>query len=367
MWPLAFLGLVFPFFVLINLVFVLFWLSQKKWYFIISLVILLIGIKPISRTYQLSGLDAQEQTRKGDPGELGGAEPGTAEPGTAEPGTAESGAADPGTAVSGAGDLKILSYNVRVFGLVGNARYGPEQDSIFSLIRRENPDVVCFQEFYVNSNKGLTLEKVESQLPGMPYHHVIWLTQGNDSKYGIATFSKYPMVKKGRVVLERTYNASIFSDLLIDKKRVRIFNNHLQSIRFNRRDYQFITNQNQYNDSEKLRALQDISFRLRDAFIKRSQQAREISKHVRRSSFPVLVCGDFNDTPVSYTYQTVRWRLKDAFVEAGSGMGITYKGRFPSFRIDYIFYEPTFRIRGFEVVQRQLSDHYPITATFRMP
>lgn len=332
LWPLAFLGLVFPFLVVINLAFLAFWLSRKRWYFLVSLVVVLIGIHPISRTYQFSGLDEEDASASG-----------------------------------GHPQLKVLSYNVRVFGLVGDASYGEPQEKIFELIRQEDPDVVCFQEFYVNPSRGLSLEKVMEELPGMRYRHVVWLSQGSGSKYGIATFSKYPLVRKGRVVFERTYNASIYSDILIDKKRMRIFNNHLQSIRFKRSDYRFISNQNQYNDSEKIRALQKISFRLRDAFIKRSSQAEEISKHIRRASFPVLVCGDFNDTPVSYTYHTIRHRLKDAFVEAGRGMGITYKGRFPSFRIDYIFYDPAFTIRGYETGRKHLSDHYPIMATFDIP
>ena len=332
LWPLAFLGLVFPFLGVINLAFLVFWLSRRRWHFLISLIVLLVGINPISRTYQFSGLDQEEASVS-----------------------------------AGSSQLKVLTYNVRVFGLMGNASYGEAQEKIFRLVRREDPDVVCFQEFYVNPSRGLSLEKIREELPGMPYQHVVWLSKGNGSKYGIATFSKYPLVKKGRLVFERTYNASIYSDILIDKKRVRIFNNHLQSIRFKPSDYRFISNQNRYDDSEKLRALQKISFRLRDAFIKRSSQAEEISTHIRRSSFPVLVCGDFNDTPVSYTYHTIRHRLKDAFVEAGSGMGITYKGQFPSFRIDYIFYDPSFHIRNYQRRGEPVSDHYPITATFGIP
>lgn len=331
-WPLAFLGLIFPFLVGLNLVFVVLWIWRKKWYLLISVAILLIGINPVSRTFQLSGLEREQTEFSSD--------------------TAQ---------------LDILSYNVRLFGLLGDNGFGEQQEKLFRLIREEDPDVVCFQEFYINGSLGLSLERIRQALPHMPYQHVVWLSKGSNSKYGIATFSKYPIVKKGRVVFERTYNASIFSDVLIDRKRVRIFNNHLQSIRFKPGDYRFISNQNQYNDAEKLRALEEISFRLRDAFIKRSRQAAEISAHIRRASFPVVVCGDFNDTPVSYTYQTIRHQLKDAFVEAGSGMGITYKGRFPSFRIDYILYDPAFGISRFEVGGQYLSDHYPVMATLGIP
>jgi len=330
-WPLAFLGLVFPALIVINIGFVVFWISRKKFFFLVSLVVLLVGINPISRNYQIAGLDEAK-----NPPSDGGAE------------------------------ITLLSYNVRAFGMFETRAFGSAQEKIFELIRQKDPDVVCFQEFYVNDKKGLTLKKIDSLLPGLPYHHVVWLSKGEHRRYGIATFSRYPIVRKGRVVFERTYNASVFSDFLIDKQRVRVFNNHLQSIRFNRSNYQFITNQSQYDDSEKLKALQDISFRLRDAFIKRSQQAEEISTHIRRSPFPVLVCGDFNDTPLSYTYKTMRHQLMDAFVEAGSGMGITYKGQFPSFRIDYVFYDSAFRIRHYEVDHKRYSDHYPVMAHFSL-
>ena len=331
-WPLAFLGLVFPVLVVFNILFVIFWISRKNYLFLLSLLILAVGIRPISRTYQVR-FQGEEQYSSPDQKE----------------------------------QLTLLSYNVRLFGMVNSRHYGDDQEKMFELIRSEDPDIVCFQEFYVNEDRGLTLEEIQNQLPGLPYQHVVWLSPGTKSQYGIATFSKYPIVKKGRVVFEKTYNASIYSDFLIDKKRIRIFNNHLQSIRFDRSNYRFITNQEQYNDSEKLRAIQDISYRLRDAFIKRSRQAKEISTHIRRSPFPVIVCGDFNDTPLSYTYKTIRYNLKDAFVEAGRGMGITYQGQFPSFRIDYIFYDPGFHISEFRVQQKPYSDHYPLTATFAIP
>ena len=331
-WPLAFLGLVFPALIVVNILFVVLWISRKNYLFLLSLVVILIGINPISRSFQLGFLNEQEQDGAKDQEQL-----------------------------------TIVSYNVRLFGMVNSKHFGSQQERMFELIRQQEPDVVCFQEFYVSRNKGLTLKEIHRQLPGLPYSHVVWLSPGQNSQYGIATFSKYPIVKKGRVVFEKTYNASIYSDFLIDKKRIRVFNNHLQSIRFNRSNYQFITNQNQYDDSEKLKAIQDISFRLREAFIKRSRQADEISVHIRRSPFPVLVCGDFNDTPLSYTYKTIRHSLNDAFVEAGSGMGITYEGQFPSFRIDYIFYDSRFRISRFGVSKKSYSDHYPLTASFLIP
>ena len=330
-WPVAFLGLVFHALIAINVGFLVFWISRKNLLFLLSLVVLLLGINPISRSYQIAGMDEPQ-----------------------------------GAAVAEQDELTLLTYNVRAFGMFEVQNFGSAQEKIFELIRQKDPDIVCFQEFYVNEKKGMTLNKIDSLLPGLPYHHVVWLSEGEQRGYGIATFSRYPIVRKGRVVFERTFNASIFSDFLIDKQRIRVFNNHLQSIRFNRSNYRFITNQSRYNDSEKLKALQDISFRLRDAFIKRSQQAREISTHIRRSPFPVLVCGDFNDTPLSYTYRTMRHQLKDAFVEAGSGMGITYKGRFPSFRIDYIFYDSSFQIRHYHEEKKRYSDHYPVMADFRL-
>jgi len=145
---------------------------------------------------------------------------------------------------------------------------------------------------------------------------------------------------------------------------VRIFNNHLQSIRFNKNNYSFITNSKALKDDERLREIKDISFRLRDAFIKRASQAKILSKHIQNSPFPVIVCGDFNDVPVSYTYRKMRKNLDDSFIEAGRGIGTTYMGKFPSFRIDFIFHSKEIQCTRFDIPNIKLSDHYPITGEF---
>lgn len=327
-WPMAFLGLAFPFLVIANVLFGIYWIVKKKMLFLLSLIVLLIGINPISRLWQVdfwgnSNTQTLESKR----------------------------------------DISILSYNVRIFNLLGNTQFGEDQKKLFSLIREENPDIVCFQEFYINDHKHFNLDTISRQLPHLKHNHIFWLSKDSSFKYGIATFSKYPIVKKGRIDFGKSLNSTIFTDILIDKERIRVYNNHLQSIRFNRNNYQFISNQSRYSDQQRLREIRDISFRLRDAFVKRSRQAEKIAASINRSAYPVLVCGDFNDTPVSYTYHTISSGLNDAFVEAGSGVGITYKGKFPSYRIDYIFYDDALGINEFEIIKKPLSDHYPLKAS----
>jgi endonuclease/exonuclease/phosphatase (EEP) superfamily protein YafD len=119
-------------------------------------------------------------------------------------------------------------------------------------------------------------------------------------------------------------------------------------------------------DDQQMADIKDISFRLRDAFIKRAAQADIIAAHISGCSHPVIICGDFNDTPVSYTYRTIRDGLMDAFSESGWGLGRTYNGKFPSFRIDYILYGGSIDALFFTREKIKLSDHFPIISYLKV-
>jgi endonuclease/exonuclease/phosphatase family metal-dependent hydrolase len=111
--------------------------------------------------------------------------------------------------------------------------------------------------------------------------------------------------------------------------------------------------------------IKDISFRFRDALKKRAKQVEIVTNHILNSPYPVIVCGDFNDSPISYNYRQMRRNLNDAFIEAGAGVGHTYKGFFPSFRIDYILYNQEFKATSYSSPRIVFSDHYPVVATLR--
>jgi endonuclease/exonuclease/phosphatase family metal-dependent hydrolase len=180
----------------------------------------------------------------------------------------------------------------------------------------------------------------------------------------MVTFSRYPIVNKKMIDFKESLNGSISSDIVVNGDTLRIFNCHLQSIRL-RKDYNDLVDSLIFNYSEKqLDELKDISVRMRQAYKQRAGQVDIMAGYIRSSPYPVIVCGDFNDTPVSYAYTKISKGLKDAFIESGSGMGTTYRENFPYVRIDYVLYSSYFSSLYFHTEKIRWSDHYPVMTRF---
>jgi endonuclease/exonuclease/phosphatase family metal-dependent hydrolase len=329
-WWLAFYGLAYPYLLIINLVFFVFWLFKLKKAVLISVLAILLGLPQMNNYIPVFGKNKKRESAKDNSLEI-----------------------------------KVLSYNVRAFNIYEWLNDPNTKKGIFNFVRSEHPDIICMQEFFTNANSNLDPERIKQIFLETPYQHISYtLKTGNGTGYGIATFSKYPIVNQGAIRFENSTNQTIFTDIVIDRDTIRVYNNHLQSVNFRSNNYSFIDSLSLKYDEKQLREFQDISSKLKRAFIKRAEQASLVSVQIKNSPYPVIVCGDFNDTPVSYTYYKMKKGLYDAFVEAGEGIGSTYFGRM-SFRIDYILYSDDFKAIDFEKVETKLSDHYPIMSTLR--
>ncbi len=328
-WPLAFFGLAFPYLFMANLIMFAYWTVRWKKVALLSLVILVAGAGYLNDYFPVF-------TKKNKAGNS-----------------------------SGSHEIKIISYNVRAFNIYEWLKDPNTNKGIFNFIRSEHPDIICIQEFYTNRKSDLSPENISKLFGETPYHHIHYsIRTGDNTGYGIATFSRYPIVGKGLISFEKTRNMSIYTDIAYHDDTIRIYNNHLQSVNFRSNNYRFIDSLKLRYDENQLKELQDISSKLKMAFIKRGRQADKVAASISHSPHPVIVCGDFNDTPVSYAYHTMSRGLEDAFIHAGNGLGNTYLGRL-SFRIDYILYSGEFKAIDFEKVEARLSDHYPIMSVLR--
>ena len=163
----------------------------------------------------------------------------------------------------------------------------------------------------------------------------------------------------------------IYTDIVAGADTFRVFNAHLESDKFQPDDYRFIKDFDVgRKEPSKLmgywKRIVGIVTRLKNSAIKRGQQAPVMAKYIAESPYPVIVCGDFNDTPSSYTYRQVSAHLADAFRESGNGFGKTYLGAFPSFRIDYILHDKRIKSKGFQTGTQKFSDHYPVSCMMQM-
>jgi endonuclease/exonuclease/phosphatase family metal-dependent hydrolase len=260
-------------------------------------------------------------------------------------------------------NIKIISFNVRTFNQYNWLEGFDVRDSILNYISKEHPDIVFFQDYYTNETKIiLSRGYIKEKLQLLSYSHLNFTSHDKpNANYGVATYSRFPIINKGCINFDRSLNSCIYSDIVIHNDTIRFYNVHFESIRLRKTKYSFTDSVLISLNPKQIDEVKDISGRLKNAFIKRAQQVDQVSRHISKSPYKVVVCGDFNDTPVSYTYQRVRGNLQDAFIVSGEGIGNTYRGSFPSFRIDYIFHSKELKSFNYQTMHVKLSDHYPVS------
>jgi len=267
-------------------------------------------------------------------------------------------------AQAGQQTLRVLSYNVTSFN-----RYdwtlGSKPDNAAPLINwvlQHPADVKCFQEFRNDSQSVVFGTTDRLRRAGYPYFaHLRWRGHTNgEGPIGVAIFSKHPIVDRGQESFS-DFNGLVWADIRLGSDTVRIINIHLESMGI--RVGKVLERQ---PVSQVKRETKDIIHSLRDGFTSRRKQIRRVEDYVRSSPYPVIVCGDFNDTPYSVAYGRLRRLLANAFEDAGRGFGFSYH-RLPGFlRIDNQFYDNRF-FRALDFTTHSdvpYSDHYPIEGTY---
>ncbi len=271
--------------------------------------------------------------------------------------------------------LKILSWNVHGMGIFDKPVNRTTDDQIMDLIRSENPDVLCLTEFYTMHSNALKPYATELMRQGgyKEYRFKYDNTLGTKVYLGTAIFSRYPIRNYQVHPLHTRKDGQDDVQLmqydiaLQDGQQLRIFFTHLQSFLLSDGEKTYLEEVRDRDRDLEMGESMPYMRRFGEAYVKRAIQADSASKLIAGSPHPVILCGDFNDLPGSYTYATMRRNLKDAFVEKGWGLGRTYNRIFPTLRIDYVFYEPgALELKGYKTIPTQLSDHYPIVASYRL-
>lgn len=320
----ALFGLAYPYLLLINMLYAIAWAILLKYEFIISVAVIALGFTHLSNYIKIGRPQGEKES-----------------------------------------DFRILSYNVRLFNLYEGPNAGSEK-KVISLLREQKPDIICLQEFYINGNPVIKEQAFRDAMGAKYWSHMKVAAMGKNRYYGIITLSRYPVAGRGEIVHPSSSSLTIYTDVIIENDTFRIYNNHLQSFRLRKMERSFIEEMTDPADNEALNTVKNLSVSLRKGFVRRAQQADVLKEKIRTSPYPVIVAGDFNDTPVSYSYRRIRKGLGDAFVNSGYGAGFTYRGNYPANRIDYILYGNKLKSSQFEILKVRYSDHYPVAARFNI-
>ena len=261
--------------------------------------------------------------------------------------------------------LRILSYNVCAFGFKPHTKTSP--NAILQYIKSSGADIVCLQEAMLNQNPwaGVVSKTLRSYLSqDYPYIQVHRVNRGGST---LALLSKYPVTEAKEIPLPSWVNGAVTYKILIRGEEVLIINVHLESFHLKRvdgEDYLRLASRGQ-----ALRLKDALDTKLAPTFQAHGVQANIIHQLIQSyGTERVIVCGDFNDTPLSYTRRKIGEGLQDAFVERGNGFGFTFKTRPFIVRIDHILYGSAFRALSCEVDKTASeSDHHPIEAVLSLP
>lgn len=324
-WPIAFLGLAYPVMVAVHIMFIIYWIAVFKLKFLYSFVALLLGYSFIPSYVQVN---AKRTTGRENM-------------------------------------IQLMDFNAKNFGTVEGKKSDPEV--FFDVFDKVKADVLCFQEFkdYPGDNKSKLHKGIYKRLKG--YHtYNVYGEEHVPRSQDYVIFSRFPIIDSGVVEQqEHTSNTTIFVDIVAYGDTIRIINTHLQSIKFDKPDYNAVKNIKVVDDST-VNAFTNITRKLKVAFVKRAKQAQAVDDFIEMSPYKVIVMGDFNDSPSSYAYRTVKGKLSDSFTQSGSGLGRTYVGTMPSFRIDYILHDEAFTSYNYFAKAFDFSDHKMISCTVKV-
>lgn len=328
---IAFFGLGYPIVLAINLLFIVFWFFVRVRYIFISILFILLGWNHLGRLVQFNL--SNEIT-------------------------------------ANASQIKILSFNIQNFVKENTSTTKYIQDfenqrEITNFIAEQEADIICLLEvLYDKENFEQFPDQLGEKFNCQQSYYRNYYPSKKNKIDALAIFTHYPIINKGYFeYLDKTIG--IFCDILMENDTVRLYNLHLASIHFKREEYDFISDITKQQNQEEFKAnTLNVISKMNTAFIKRGYQTNILTAHISKSPYPVIICGDFNDTPSSYAYRKISANLKDAFVESGKGFGITYAGKnFPAFRIDFIFHDTRFKSGDFQRHKIPYSDHYPISCS----
>ena len=309
---LSVLTLFMPLFFILNGLFFIYWGIQFKKRMILSGMVLLMGITFINKFYKFSAKEYSDTEN----------------------------------------DFTVMSYNVRLFNVFKWLDRDDVPANILAFINDKNPDILCIQEFSNSANIDLKV-----------YRHRYIFMEGNKIKTGQAIFSKFPIIDQGNIVFPNSNNNVVFADIKKGKDIIRVYNMHLQSIKIS----PDVNEINENIDAIDQGKSQKLFNRISKAFKKQQQQAEMIKEHKKNCSYPIIICGDLNNSAFSYVYRNIKGKLKDAFEEAGKGFGPTYKFRYYPARIDYVLADDKMTVKKFESFPEfENSDHYPIMVKLSM-
>lgn len=320
----TFTGLLYPFVLVINILLMLIWMAFGKKIFLFPLAVILVTINISAGYIQLNPFKKTKTENS----------------------------------------IKVLTYNVKYLGKDDALGLDKEKENIFNFLEHQKPDIICLQEF--DCQKGAFQAIVDELKERTNIDHYIFTRYypGSSNTERILLLVKQEVTNKGSLADIHKRRFAVYADIIVNEDTVRVINCHLQSV-YLREEDNLGLNDFTY-ESQSSGVIQEkskkIYNKLARAFEKRALQTAQLKMFIQQSPYEVILCGDFNDTPSSYAYSSIKEVMTDAFCKSGRGVGTTYHGKYPSFRIDYIFHSKKIRSAEYHIYNTiDCSDHYPVS------
>ena len=312
---LSTVGLLFPVFLFANFCFLLFWLLFKTRYALIPFLGFLVCFVPV-RTYFPLNIPSEKPK----------------------------------------GCIKVLSYNTWGF-----AQMKFDEDGINPIVRyvkEQDADIVCLQEAAICGDVANQVDTIIRP----KYKYVETIAQNKSDI--LTVFSKFPILSKEVIPYESVGNLSAAFQLKIGGEKVLLINNHLETTGLTLEERsqfkELIKGKLETDTAEQASKL--LIVKLAESMKKRAPQAEAVARYVKKHHREsIILCGDFNDGPISYAHRTIAKGLTDCYVASGNGPGISYHHAGFFVRIDNIMCSDDWQPYGCKIDSKiKASDHYPI-------